>query len=311
MILKVKKLILSFVLFTAFLITNICYAEELKFVQLSDIHISHETNMRGARLLPYSYEIFNDALNQIKTKNDIDFIAITGDGINLPQKKLANEFIKIISNTKIPYFWAFGNHDVSKIACFNSNKLLKYVNSKNKYFKLKNIYDSFDYNEDYKIIILNAVIETRPTSAGYIDKNQLCFLNNALNEAKMDNKIPLIFIHHPIKPPCVGSKDHEIKNSDELKEILYAYNKPVLVFQGHYHIPKTEKLNNVLYISSPSLIQYPNAFRIISIDKIENGKILIKLETIRTTLKEYSNISYEKTKNKELYEIKDYEEIEL
>ena len=59
------------------------------------------------------------------------------------------------------------------------------------------------------------------------------------------------------------------------------------------------------------MIQYPNAFRIISIDKIENGKILIKLETIRTTLKEYSNISYEKTKNKELYEIKDYEEIEL
>ena len=92
---------------------------------------------------------------------------------------------------------------------------------------------------------------------------------------------------------------------------MYAYNEPVLVFQGHYHIPKTEKLNNVLYISSPSLIQYPNAFRIISIDKIENGKILIKLETIRTTLKEYSNISYEKTKNKELYEIKDYEEIEL
>ena len=309
MILKVKKLILYFI-FTILTI-NVSFAEEIKFAQLSDIHTSKKKNIHGTRLLPYSYQIFNDALFQIKNEKDVDFIAITGDGINLPQKKLANEFIKIMNNTKIPYFWVFGNHDVSKLACFDSNALLKILNSKNKHFKLNNIYDSFDYKNKFKIIVLNAVIETKLTSSGFIDQNQLCFLNNKLNEAKDKNQLPLIFIHHPINPPYYGSKHHEIKNSNDIKEILHKYNKPVFVFQGHYHIPKIEKLNNVLYISAPSLIQYPNAFRIISINKMEKGKILIKIESRKTNLNEYSKLSYEKTKNKELYEINDYQEYEF
>lgn len=309
MILKVKKLILYFI-FTILSI-NLSFAEEIKFAQLSDIHTSNEKSIRGARLLPYSYQILNDALLQTKREKDVDFIAITGDGINLPQKKLANEFIKIMNHSKIPYFWSFGNHDVSKLACFDSCELLKISNSKNKHFKLNNIYDSFDYKKDFKIIVLNAVIETKPTSSGYIDKNQLCFLKKTLNEVKAKNQIPLIFIHHPINPPYCGSKHHEIKNKEEIISILENFNKPTIVFQGHYHIPKTEKLNNVLYVSSPSLIQYPNAFRIININRMENGKIFIKLETKRTNLKEYSKISYEKTKNKDLYEIKDYEEYEF
>ncbi|UKI42039.1 MAG: hypothetical protein L6V95_03305 [Candidatus Melainabacteria bacterium] len=94
----------------------------------------------------------------------------------MPQKKLANEFIKIMNHSKIPYFWSFGNHDISKLACFDSCELMKIANSKNKHFKLNNIYDSFDYKKDFKIVVLNAVIETKPTSSGYIDKNQLCFL---------------------------------------------------------------------------------------------------------------------------------------
>lgn len=309
MILKVKNLIIYFI-FTILTI-NIAFSEEIKFVQLSDIHTSHEKNIRGARLLPYSYQILNDVLIDIKNEKNIDFIAITGDGINLPQKKLANEFIKIMNNTKIPYFWVFGNHDVSKLACFDSNELLKLTNSRNKNFKLNNVYDSFEYKNDFKLIILNAVIETKPTSQGYIDEKQLCFLNDKLNEAKEKKQIPLIFIHHPINPPYCGSSHHEIKNSKDIKEILNKFNNPIFVFQGHYHIPKIEKLNNVLYISSPSLIQYPNAFRIISINKMENDKILIKIQSKQTNLKEYSKISYEKTKNKALYEINDYQEYEF
>lgn len=309
MILKVKNLILYFII--AIFISNICIAQEIKFAQLSDIHTSNEKNIRGARLLPHSYQILNDVLLDIKNEKNIDFIAITGDGINLPQKKLAKEFIKIMNNTKIPYFWVFGNHDVSKLACFDSNELLKITNSKNKNFKFNNVYDSFNYKNDFKIIILNAIIETKPTSQGYIDEKQLCFLNDKLNEAKEKKQIPLIFIHHPVNPPYCGSKHHEIKNSKDIKEILQNYNKPVLVFQGHYHIPKIEKLNNVLYISSPSLIQYPNAFRMISINNMENGKILIKIQSKQTNLKEYSKISYEKTKNKALYEIDDYQEYEF
>lgn len=309
MILKVKKLILYFI-FTILTI-NISYAEEIKFVQLSDIHLSKEKNIRGARLLPYSYQILNDALKQIKNEKKIDFIAITGDGINLPQRKLANDLIKILNSAKMPYFWVFGNHDVSNLACFSSNRLLKLINLKNKNFKLNNTYDSFDFNNEFKIIILNAVIETKLTSQGYIDKEQLAFLQNKLDEAKEKEQIPLIFTHHPINPPYCGSKHHEIKNSKDIKEILENYNKPILVFQGHYHIPKIERLNNVLYVASPSLIQYPNAFRIISINYMENGKIFIKIEAKKTNLKEYSKISYEKTKNKALYEINDYQEYEF
>ncbi|UKI42038.1 MAG: hypothetical protein L6V95_03300 [Candidatus Melainabacteria bacterium] len=66
MILKVKKLILYFI-FTILSI-NLSFAEEIKFAQLSDIHTSNEKSIRGARLLPYSYQILNDALLQTKKR---------------------------------------------------------------------------------------------------------------------------------------------------------------------------------------------------------------------------------------------------
>lgn len=89
------------------------------------------------------------------------------------------------------------------------------------------------------------------TTNGHIDRNQLVWLKNQLDQASQE---VLIFMHHP--PVLAGvpfmDNNYPLINHDEILHLLTELAKPVYVFCGHYHVEKTISKKQVSVFITPS-----------------------------------------------------------
>jgi DNA repair exonuclease SbcCD nuclease subunit len=298
---KIKRIVLPAALLTLILGIILCtniecsginierfnvYTDTLKFAQLSDVHLDIYAKSKNKRMLGSSKDLLTDAVKQINNA-DIDFVVFSGDQVNSPRKDYLLEFINIANNLKAPWYFAFGNHDAGVWSTFNKKKYLQIVKEKNSHIKADKSYYSFVPKKGYLVIVMDPVIDNRITNNGYIDKQQLNWIESQLN--KNWNSKTIIVEHHPIVEPF-ESKGHKIINSEEYLDLLKRHNNVIAVLSGHYHTAKIRQIGHIAFISTPSLVEYPNAFRIITINK-NNGKITIKLEFKETNLKNIQQLS--------------------
>ena len=100
-----RKFLLS--LFISFVLAcNGAFADNIKFVQITDAHISAGSE--------YSVKVLKSAVEDINKQQDVSFVVFTGDNINNPKEENLREFVKTISKLKVPYYIVLGNHDVYK-----------------------------------------------------------------------------------------------------------------------------------------------------------------------------------------------------
>jgi len=242
-----------------------CYsASDLKFAQVSDAHFSTRNVNTSFKLIAESPKLLDDAIAQINETPNIDFVMFTGDLIDKSYEKELSAFLPHVEPLKYPWYMAFGNHDICVGGYLTKSLYLDIISKHNKNFNFKTPYYSFVPRKGYKVIVLDTIIDTRITSNGNIDAEQVKWLDQELNKSKKD--IVLIFMHVPIIEPF-PSAGHKLLNAGEVQTVIEKYKNPIGVFQGHYHANKITQRGNVLYVSSPSLVSYPNAFRIISIKK--------------------------------------------
>src|SRR5574344_1925626 len=84
----------------------------LKFAQISDTHISDRDDT-SYKLLSQSKILLKDAINQINSLENIDFVMFTGDMVDQPFLKSYKDFFEILSELKYPSLMALGNHDAA------------------------------------------------------------------------------------------------------------------------------------------------------------------------------------------------------
>lgn len=242
----------------------------LTFAQISDAHYSSARINTSYRLTAESGELLDDAVAQINETPNVDFVMFTGDMINTPYQKELIKFLAYANNLRYPWYAVFGNHDIC-IGGYLSKKLyLDILNSHNKDFNFSKSYYSFVPKKGYKVIGLDAVIDTRITCNGRMDEEQLKWLDKELSRSK--NDVVLIFMHNPLVEPF-HSSGHLILNSDEVLKVINKYKNPIAIFSGHYHTTKITQMGNILHVSTPSLVSYPNAFRIVKINNQKNKVI--------------------------------------
>jgi len=245
----------------------------LKFAQVSDVHFSTYEENTSYKLLAESKNLLIDVIDQINNTIGIEFVMFTGDQINKPYEKELSAFLPIANMLNVPWFFSFGNHDVCFGGYLTKSLYLDIVNGKYLHFNHKKPYYTFIPKKGFVCIVLDTTIDSRLTSNGEIDKEQLNWLQEQLKIAK-DNTV-LIFSHVPIKH-TFDSEDHRLLNSEEVLQVLKSYNNPIIAFSGHYHMTKVIKDDNVLFVSTPSLVTYPNAYRIININNQKN-KVIVDL----------------------------------
>ena len=244
--------------------------DSLRFVHMSDSHLTTTRQDTIFKALSSSKPLLEDAVMQINNLKGIDFVIQTGDTIDRPNESDIMMYMSIMNQLKYPWFIAFGNHDLSVGGDINREKYLTLLNSHNKNFNFNTSYYSFKPKKGYKVIILDAVDNSKITGNGIFPKEQLEWLDKELKSAKKDTV--LIFLHHPIVEPY-SSPHHKILNTDEFYAIIDKYKNPIGIFTGHYHATKITKEKNIVHVSTPALVTYPNAFRLVNVTNYRDKTI--------------------------------------
>ena len=98
-----KKFLLSlFILFASCTSVFADTTKSIKFVQVTDAHLSTTSD--------YSQKVLKSAIKDINTLSDLSFVVFTGDNINSPKEENLKTFLKIVKKLKVPYYIAVGDH---------------------------------------------------------------------------------------------------------------------------------------------------------------------------------------------------------
>lgn len=273
-----------FAVFVYFGVNALSYAEPLKFAHISDVHLSNKTVDTSYKVLSYTKELFKDEIQQINSVPKVDFVVVTGDLIDKPQKPLLEIAVKQMNKLKAPWYFAFGNHDAAVGTAFKKDKYFAYVKKHNRQMNFDKYYYSFVPKRGYRVIVLDGSIDNKITATGYLPEEQLKWLDCELSDAQKNGQLPLIFLHHPLHEPFPAFH-HRITNAAEFYDVLNAHKMPIAIFSGHYHAAKIYKEGNLLHVSTPSLATYPNAFRIVTVNNLKN-KVIFTFDFRETNLKE-------------------------
>ena len=275
---------LVFAVFVYFGLNTLSYADTLKFAHISDVHLSDKTVDTSYKVLSHSKELFKDEIEQINDHSNLDFVIITGDLVDKPQKPLLEDACNQLEKLKYPWYFAFGNHDAAVGTSFKKDKYFDYIKKRNKNIKSETQYYSFVPKKGYRVIVLDATVDTRITANGELPDEQLKWLDCQLEEAQTLNQVPLIFMHHPLHEPF-PSFHHRLTNASDLYAVLHKYKMPMAIFTGHYHATRIYKEDNILHVSTPSLVTYPCAFRFVTVNNLKH-KVIFTFDYRETTLKD-------------------------
>lgn len=284
----------AILVFCLLFVAEIVNAGEVKFVHLTDIHLTHKKKNASGRMLGDSNSLFGAAISQINDMENIDFVIFTGDILNDPDKELFPVFKDTVKNLKPIWHWAIGNHDVGR--SFNKNDYTIFMNEIN-HIKREKPYTSYVIN-DFLFICMDGAIQEEPTPLAKFSSEELAWLDLQLEKNK--DKYAVIFQHFPVVEPF-KSNDHYIINAKEYLEVLDRHENVTAVITGHYHAARINQRNNVLHISSPALVQYPNAFRVIKMSTVEDG-VKFDFEYFPTKLEDVRKTSYTATRSSKFNE---------
>lgn len=279
--------------FTNFLLTilvavaissQMCTAanNNLRFVQVSDVHFSTFEENTSYKFLKKSKELLEDVIFQINTSGPYDFVMFTGDLVNKPKSSELVKFLSQASKINCPWYAINGNHDIAIDGPLTKKEFCKILNSHNRYMSTQKLYYAFTPKRGFRVICLDSIIDYKLTSNGEISEEQIKWLKDELDDHKKD--VVVICTHVPIDEPY-SSPNHSMNNEEEVKSLLKKYTNPIVVLQGHYHCTKAKQKGNILYISTPSLVTYPNAYRVININSNKN-RTLVDIFLKETNLKD-------------------------
>lgn len=248
-----KKFIILILLILGLLAEVSASAGEIKFVQVTDTHVSKQNR--------YSQDVLKAAVKDINSLNNISFVVFTGDNIDSSKIENLDIFMKIIKKLNVPYYIVYGNHDVFKSSGLSKVRYNEIVRSHNWFYKPSNPNYVFKRGE-FVFIVLDGAKETIPGTNGYYKASTLDWFDAQLERYK---KFPVVvFQHFPILPPN-EEKSHQVYKPEDYMAVLNRHNNVIAIVSGHYHMNKEKMDNGVYHINSPSLMGMPNPYKIIDI----------------------------------------------
>jgi hypothetical protein len=192
----------------------------------------------------------------------MNFIVFGGDIINNSDAKYSElpAFLDLTETVNVPYYLLLGdneaknNDEVSKSDITSEFKRNIFTEPNKTYWQHEPVEN---------VLLIGLDSSQLNTTQGNIDKEQLCWLENILNNNP--NKFTIILMHHLAKslPSDVDKtfyKDFSIANEEEFNNIIVKYPQVKLVVNGSRYVNSVRKINNAFYISVPSIAVYPNYY---------------------------------------------------
>lgn len=264
----------------------------VKLVQITDDHFDPFSERVNLRMVKYSKNLLDDAIDQINRMKGISFVIFTGDLADTTDENLHVLFADEANKLNVPWYWTTGNHDLGQSEKTNDRRnFLKMMNLHNKYIQPESTCYSFTAG-GILFFAMDGANDKTPSAKGFFSKECLGYLDTQLSA---NSAMPaVIFQHFPLVYP-IKSEGHETTNDAEYLALIDKHSNVKAVISGHYHVPKIQKRNKVLHISSPSLIQYPNAFSVITLVRT-GSELKIDDKIVETRLKDVQQMSKDSKK---------------
>ena len=260
------KTIFLFVISTL-LFTQQAEAKTLKFVQVTDAHLSTVKGSYTQREVEYSKAALESTIKDINTLKGISFVAFTGDNIDTANEKDLTLFLQMANKLNVPYYVVIGNHEVFKSQDFGKKEYLKVLRKYAKNCKPKSPNYVFE-KDGIVFLVVDGAKETIPGPAGYYKKDTLLWLDKTLT--KYENRTVVILQHFPIVEPYYN-RSHTTYNIKEYEDILKKHTNVIAIFSGHYHGNAENKKDGIYHVSTPSLVEAPHNYKVVEIN-VKNKK---------------------------------------
>ena len=238
---------------------------ELRFAQISDIHISvlgnHHDMLSG--LTP---DFLRRTVAQLNQFDDLNFVLISGDLLDTAHPEELDSFQEIISLLNRPYYVIPGNHDISPGG--DGLSRLQFARRFNPQLEARPAGDgqlgywSVAVAPDVQLIGLDSV--RTEDWGGIIDVAQLAWLEREL--AAHTQKLVILAVHHPLHQlaPIDTHPDWTkfvCDNGPQVLALLDRYSQVKLVLTGHHHLTGANRVGGRLHLACPALAGYPCAYR--------------------------------------------------
>lgn len=258
-----KKFLAIFLLLFMTFFSNISNAKELKFVQISDIHLSYAPKGYQTKNINITEDYLKRAIKEINKMKDIKFVIFTGDSIDKPCKDDLIKFLKIANKLNKPFYVVIGNNEVWNYKNFNKKDFMRTVGFRNKNMIFKKPNYVFKPNKDIVFIAVDGTNEFVPSKNGYFKPETLEWLDKKLK--KYQNKKVVLVQHYPLIPPTKKTFYNTIE-TDKYFQVINSYDNIIAIISGHFHIDKTIYKKGIYHISAPAFEAYPYNYKIITID---------------------------------------------
>ncbi len=239
-------------------LTGSAFAENIKFVQIADAHLSVKSD--------YSIRVLESAVEDINKQQDVSFVVFDGDNINNPNPEDLRKFVSIVKKLNVPYYIVVGNHDVYKSHNMSKVRYYEIFRENNPFFRQRSANYKFTKN-GFIFLTLDGAKEVIPGATGYYRQDTLAWLDKILT--KNEKKPVVIFQHFPIEYPNQGV-ERRVKTTktyrvEDYQKVLDKHHNVLAIVSGHFHVNYETMKDGVYHISSPSLLGMPNSYKIIDI----------------------------------------------
>lgn len=267
-----KNIILS--ILTVLLLQCACFANAIKFVQVTDSHFRTNDEFRA--------EVLKNTVKSINKEKGISFVVFTGDNIDSPKAEYLPEFIKIINKLNVPYYLVIGNHDVFKNNGLSKEKYLEIVKDNNCLYMHTNPNYVFKKN-GFVFIVADGAKEIIPGAAGYYREDTLKWLDKQLTKYK--NEKVVILQHFPLVTTN-HLKSHEVYQKEKYLDLLDKHDNVISVIAGHIHSNDEVMRNGVYHITSPTLLNEPYYYKVINVSTTKEFSPMIYTELKETDMEQ-------------------------
>ncbi|MCK3658520.1 3',5'-cyclic-AMP phosphodiesterase [Pasteurellaceae bacterium Pebbles2] len=252
--------------------------DHIRFIQITDPHLFKEPI--GELLGINTQASFQQVLTEIqRSGTNYQFVLATGDLVQDGSEEGYQRFCQLIKPLQKPVYWIPGNHDFqpNMVKVFNENQ--QTVRS-DKHLLL---------GEKWQIVLLDSQVSGVPH--GELSQYQLEWLDEKLQEYQ--ERYSLIVLHHHLLSTNSAWLDqHNLRNANELAQILAKYENVRGILHGHIHQQVDAEWNGYRLMCTPSTsVQFKpdhNAFTLDDLQPawrevslLENGEIETQIHRIQ------------------------------
>lgn len=244
------------------LLSQCVFANEIKFIQITDSHFSKEGKDYTQREVENSQRVLEKTIKDINTIQNVDFVAFTGDNIDTANESDLKSFLAIANKLNVPYYIVIGNHEVFKSQKFDKKEYMKTVRKYSHSCKPRAANYVFE-KKGLVFIVVDGAKEVIPGPAGYYKKDTLKWFDKELTKYK--NKRVVVLQHFPIVEPY-HNRTHTTYNIKDYEEVLNKHKNVIAIFSGHYHGNAENMKNGIYHVSTPALVEPPYNYKVVEIE---------------------------------------------